>query len=294
MNVFPQNPVWFSLKLISALRNSENCTYKPSIRQAIAICKLILARFLNRGECEVDDFIDIAVVTSPLENQDIAKKIARELLSISESLKGINPQKLASSDIFGEFKAKDLLNSSETDFSELDEIFDDFDFLQKHFDEIENLDVDALMESTFSSFFDRFGDKLQEEPYKTALDVIDKNAIANFDKMKDLKSLLEYAKNLLRKKINNLEPEDIGSAKKLGILEEIIKKSKTSREKILSQFAKTDSPDKVKPLKEAFQGNFLDALNIADFAIKGNILDEKSKSVVKDLFQKILVNLVAI
>ena len=116
MNIFPQNPVWFSLKLISALRNSEKCAYKPSIRQAIAVCKLILARFLNRGECEVDDFIDIAVVTSPLENRDIARQIASELLSFSESLKGINPQKIVSSDIFGEFKAKDLLNNIETDF----------------------------------------------------------------------------------------------------------------------------------------------------------------------------------
>ncbi len=288
MNIFPQNPVWFSLRLITALRNSEKCTYKPSIRQAIAICKLILARFLNRGECEVDDFIDIAAVTSPLENRDIARQLARELLSFSESSKGTNPQNIASSDIFGEFKAKNLLNNIETDFSELDEIFDDFDFLRKHFDEIENLDVDSLMESTFSSFFDRFGDKLEEEPYKTALDVIDKNAIVNFDKMKDLKSLVEYAKNLLKKKINNLEPEDIGSAEKLGILEEIIKKTKTTREKILSQFVKTTSPDKAKPLKEAFQGNFLDALNIADFAIKGNILDDKSKKVVKGMFQESL------
>ena len=76
MNIFPQNPIWFSLRLISTLRKHEKCTYKPSIRQAIAICKLILARFLNRGVCEVEDFIDIAVVTSPIENQDLAKQIA--------------------------------------------------------------------------------------------------------------------------------------------------------------------------------------------------------------------------
>jgi len=286
MIIFPHNPVWFSLKLISALRRHEKCVYKPSIRQAIAICKLILARFLNRGECEVDDFIDIAVVTSPLENQDLAKQLARELLSFSESLKGTNPQKITSSDIFGDFKAKDLLDNVEIDLSELDEIFDDFDFLQKHFDEIESLDIDSLMESTFTSFFDKFGDRLEDDPYKTALDVIDKNAIANFNKIKDLKALLEYAKNLLRKKINNLEPEDIGFARKLGILEEIIEKSKTTREKILSQFAKEKSPDKVKPLEKAFQGNFLDALNIADFALKTNILDDKNKNVVKNLFKK--------
>ena len=285
MIIFPQNPVWFSLKLISALRKHEKCTYKPSIRQAIAICKLILARFLNRGECEVEDFIDVAVVTSPLENQDLAKQIAREILSFSGSTKEANPQNIISSDIFGDIKAKDLMNNLDIDLSELDEIYDDFDFLQKHFKEIESLDVESLMESTFNSFFDKFGDKLEEDPYKTALDVIDNNAIANFDKFKDLKALVEYAKNLLRKKINNFEPKDIGYAEKLGILEEVIKKSKSTREKILSQFAIDKTSGRAKALEEAFKGNFLDALSVADFAIKGKILDDKGERVVRNLFK---------
>jgi len=303
MIIFPQNPVWFSLKLISALRSHENCTYKPSIRQAIAICKLILARFLNRGVCEAEDFIDIAVVTSPLENQDLARLLARDLLSFSESSKNVISRNRSGSDIFDATKAKDLLNNAGIDFSGLDEIYDDLEFLHNHFNEIENLDLEAIMDSTFNNFFDKFRDKLEEDPYKTALDVIDKNAIANFDKMKDLKSLLEYAKDLLRKKINHLEPEDIGFARKLGILEEIIAKSKIPRERILSEFAKdhitggkkdskksehrenSKEDEFKKKLKKSFQKSFHEALNVADFAVKGKMLDSKGQAVISDLFK---------
>ena len=98
--------------------------YKPSIRQAIAICKLILARFMNRGICEIKDFIEIAVVTSPLENQALARKIATELLSYRDPAKNRVSSDTIRSDMFGSETAQDLLNDLGLDMSELDEIFD--------------------------------------------------------------------------------------------------------------------------------------------------------------------------
>jgi len=126
MIIFPQSPVWFSLKFITALRNHEKCMYKPSVRQAIAICKLILARFMNKGECEVSDFIEIAVVTSPLENQTLARKIATELLSYNDPSKNRISSDVIKSDMFGSETAQDLLDDIGLDLSELDEVFDDF------------------------------------------------------------------------------------------------------------------------------------------------------------------------
>ena len=58
MIFFCTNPVWFSLKFINALRNHEKCLIKPSVRQASAMCKLIFARFLNRGMCDIEDFLE--------------------------------------------------------------------------------------------------------------------------------------------------------------------------------------------------------------------------------------------
>ncbi|MFX1463747.1 MAG: hypothetical protein ACFFBF_12000 [Promethearchaeota archaeon] len=302
--IFPEDPIWFSLKLITALRKHEKCVYKPSIRQAIAICKLILARFLNRGMCEAEDFIEIAVVSSPLENQDLARKIAKELLTYSESSELKTSRDLNESDILSSMKAKDMVDELGIDLDELDEIYDDLEFLRNNFNEIENLDLDSLIESTFDNFFDKFRNELQEDPYKTALDVIERNAIANYDKFKDLESFLDYAKDLLRKKFDHLEPEDIPFAEKLGILEDIIKNSNLARERILSQLIKeqtagkntnsklkhqnknTGNLDLALAFKDTFQNNFYDALNMAEFALKTKALSVNNQNALKSLIKQ--------
>ncbi len=304
--IFPEDPIWFSLKLITVLRKHEKCLYKPSIRQAIAICKLILARFLNRGVCETEDFIEIAGITSALENQSLARQIAKDLLSYSESPEGKISTEMRNSNILGSMKPKDLIEDLEIDLDDLDEIYDDLELLKNDFNEIEDLDLDSIMESTFDNFFDKFRNELEEDPFKTALDVIDRNAITDFDKFNDLDSLLDYAKDLLRKKIDHLEPEDIGFAEKLDILEEIIKNSNNAREKFLSQYAQNQRMSNNKALKlnqnnkginkfdfkntlnEFCQNNFYDALNLAEFAIKGNILDIKSQNIMKNAFKQSL------
>ncbi|MFX1279027.1 MAG: vWA domain-containing protein [Promethearchaeota archaeon] len=287
MIIFPQSPIWFSLKFIKAMRNHEKCIYKPSIRQAIAICKLILSRFLNRGICDTEDFIEIAVITSPLENQELARRIAKELLTYSDQSDLINQGKVAEANIFDDSKAKDLLDELSTQFDDLDEIYDDFEFLKKYLDEVGDLNFDLISESSLNDFFERFRNELEEDPYKTALDIIEKNSITNFDRFTDLKSLLEHAKNLLRKKINNLEPEDIKFAQKLGMLEEIISKSSVMREKLTAQLAKKKQIDK-KILEETFQTNLFETLDVVDFALKGKVLSGNGYKIMKNHIKQTL------
>ncbi|MHA1234220.1 MAG: VWA domain-containing protein, partial [Promethearchaeota archaeon] len=261
--------------------------YKPSIRQAIAICKLIIARFMNKGVCEINDFIEIAVVTSPLENQDLARKIATELLTFNEPMKNRMSSDMAKSDMFGSETAQDLLDDLGIDLSELDEMFDDFELLNNFFKELEDLDLDQLMDESLNDFFDQFSEELEEDPYKTALDVIENNAIANFNQFKDLKALLDYAKELLKKKINNLEAEDMDAAKKLDLLDNIISKSDSLKEKIMSQLAKDQNLDKFKEsLKKALSDNPFEGLNIAEFALKSNILTQKGQDILKSLLKQ--------
>jgi uncharacterized protein YegL len=259
--------------------------YKPSIRQAIAICKLILSRFMNRGICDAEDFIEIAAITSPLENQDLARQIAKELLTYSDS-SNLNTQRdFKTSGIFDTSRGQDLIDDVGRHFDELDEIYDDLEFLNKYLDEIEDLDFDLIAETSFSDFFDKFRDRLEQDPYKTALDVIDKNTIANFEKFTDLKSLLEYAKEIIRKKINNLEPEDINFAKKLGILNEIISKSSRKREKISSQLAKNGKIGKDE-WKKSLKSGLIDTLDVIDFVLKGKALDDKGHKIVRDYLKR--------
>ena len=285
MIIFPQSPVWFSLKFINALRNHEKCMYKPSIRQAIAICKLILARFFNKGGCEINDFIEIAVVTSPLENQKLARKIATELLSFSNSVKKHISSDVVKSDIFDSETAQDLLD--DLDLSELDEVFDDFELLDNYFNEIEDLDLDQLMDESLNNFFDKFSEELGEDPYKTALDVIDKNAIANFNKFKDLEAMLDYARELLKNKMNHLEPEDIDAAEKLDLLDDIVSKSDSLKEKIMSQLAKDQNLEKFKEnLSKILSSNSFEGLNIAKFALKSKKLNQQGQDIVKSLLKQ--------
>jgi len=287
MIIFPQSPVWFSLKFINALRNHEKCMYKPSIRQAIAICKLILARFFNKGGCEINDFIEIAVVTSPLENQELARKIATELLSFNNSVKQQISSDVVKSDLFGNETAQDLLDDLGLDLSELDEVFDDFELLDNYFNEIEGLDLDQLMDESLNNFFDKFSEELGEDPYKTALDVIDKNAIANFNKFKDLEAMLDYARELLKNKINHLEPEDIDAAKKLDMLDDIISKSDSLKEKLISQLAKDQNLEKFKEnLSKMLNDNSFEGLNIAKFALQSKKLNQQGQDIVKSLLKQ--------
>ncbi len=287
MIIFPQSPVWFSLKFISAMRNHEKCMYKPSIRQAIAICKLILARFMNRGECEIKDFIEIAVVTSPLENQALARKIATELLSYSDPTKNRISSDTIKSDMFGKGTAQDLLDDIGLDMSELDEVFDDFELLDNFFNELEDLDLDQLMDESLNDFFDRFSEQLEEDPYKTALDFIDNNAVANFNKFKDLQAFLDHARELLKKKIDHLEPEDIDAAEKLDMLDEVLSKSHSLKERIMSQLAKDKNLDAFKQsLSKALSDNSFEGLNIAEFALKSKRLSQQGQNIVNDLLKQ--------
>lgn len=291
MIIFPQSPVWFSLKFINALRNHEKSMYKPSIRQAIAICKLIIARFMNKGVCEINDFIEIAVVTSPLENQALARKIATELLTYNEPMKNHMSSDMVKSDMFASETAQDLFDDLGLDLSELDEMFDDFELLNNFFKELEDLDLDQLMDESLNDFFDQFSKELEEDPYKTALDVIDNNAIANFNQFKDLKALLDYAKELLKNKINHLEPEDIDAAEKLDLLDDIISKSDSLKEKIMSQLAKDKNLDIFKEsLKNALRDNSFEGLSIAEFALRSNILTQQGQNILKSLLKQNLSN----
>jgi hypothetical protein len=52
-----------------------------STRQAIAIAKLVFARYMKNGELTDNDFMEAAVVTSHPSVQKIAEEVAKETLT---------------------------------------------------------------------------------------------------------------------------------------------------------------------------------------------------------------------
>ena len=77
---------YFVPEFVSRMRRRGEVREKPSPRQAIAMCDLLLPVYLRKGELSFQDLVEIAVYTSKVENQGLAEKMALEiLLDVDES-----------------------------------------------------------------------------------------------------------------------------------------------------------------------------------------------------------------
>ena len=74
-------PIPFTVEFISRMRkNQKKLQYIPSSRQAVAIPKLITAIYYRKSILIPEDFIKAAVLTTPIEDQTLARKIAFDIL----------------------------------------------------------------------------------------------------------------------------------------------------------------------------------------------------------------------
>jgi len=62
------------------MRRSHECEVKPSPRQGINMGKLLLPPYLRQGHLTFNDLINAAIITSHVESQQLAEKIAAEIL----------------------------------------------------------------------------------------------------------------------------------------------------------------------------------------------------------------------
>jgi hypothetical protein len=107
---------YFVPEFIGRMRGSREVQEKPSPRQGIAICDLLLPVYLRKGRLSVQDLVEIAVYTSKVENQGIAEKIALEvLLNVEESEE--RPPELDEEALLGLLsqKSDDLVSYESTD-----------------------------------------------------------------------------------------------------------------------------------------------------------------------------------
>jgi len=71
---------YFVPEFITRMRLSRECEMKPSPRQGINMGKLMLPPYLRQGYLSFNDLLNAAVVTSNVECQRVAEKIAVEIL----------------------------------------------------------------------------------------------------------------------------------------------------------------------------------------------------------------------
>ena len=77
---------YFIPEFITRMRSRREVEEKPSPRQGIAMCDLLVPVYLRKGELSIQNLVDVAVSTSKVENQDLAQRIALEvLLEVEES-----------------------------------------------------------------------------------------------------------------------------------------------------------------------------------------------------------------
>ena len=71
---------WFIPEFITRMRRHRECEDKPSPRQGINMGKLLLPPYMRKGHLTFNDLVNVAVITSSVENQEIAEKMAAEIL----------------------------------------------------------------------------------------------------------------------------------------------------------------------------------------------------------------------
>lgn len=71
---------WFIPEFIHRMRLQRDCEIKPSPRQGINMGKVLLPAYLRQGYLTFNDLINAAVITSHLECQELAEKVAAEIL----------------------------------------------------------------------------------------------------------------------------------------------------------------------------------------------------------------------
>jgi len=70
----------FIPEFIRKMRDHPEVLEKPSTRQPMRMFRLLLPIYLKKGHLRYEDFVETAVVTSKPENQDLARRVAWEII----------------------------------------------------------------------------------------------------------------------------------------------------------------------------------------------------------------------
>ncbi len=223
MSVFPENPCEFAVDFIRKMRTNPDIVQIPSSRQVLSIPKLILSRYYRKGSVNPNDYIEISVVTSFPDNQELAKDIAFQILFPNYK-----------KDMLDSFFQDDLVTDKK-DF--LDEnLKSELDKIQELIDEIEiSNTVNQESIENLEKFLEELNEKREEEPYKSALEFFGDNSDLFKEEISSLEQLIEEAKKRFEQKINSLEPADIRAGSELGLNDLIQDKSLREWEKISSK-----------------------------------------------------------
>ncbi|TXT66885.1 MAG: putative VWA domain containing CoxE-like protein [Promethearchaeota archaeon] len=216
------NPISFAIEFIYQMRRNKGRLQNiPSTRQAIAIPKLLTAMYHRKCNLIPEDFITAAVITTPIEDQAIAREIAFNIIFGDPKSVKKAKKRPAIPQASADEKTKFMDELLEVFENELD---------------LGNLDTDELIEEAMeelSGLMDFVNDiydraEREEEPYKSLLDIIEQRYNYRHileQGLKDLNELEKECHQIILREINDLSPLDISSAVKLNWGTDIIDQS---------------------------------------------------------------------
>ncbi|TFF93656.1 MAG: VWA domain-containing protein, partial [Promethearchaeota archaeon] len=225
MSVFPENPCEFAIDFIRKMRGSPDIVQMPSSRQVLSIPKLILSRYYRKGSISPNDYIEISVVTSFPDNQELAKDIAFQILFP-------NYRK----DMLDSFFRDDVKPDKEKQKFLDENLKTELDKIQEIIDEIEvSKNVKQETIESLEKFLEELSEMKEEEPYKSSLEFFGDNSEFFKEEIFSLEQMIEEAKKRFEQRINSLEPSDIKAGSKLGLNDLVQEKSLREWEKISSK-----------------------------------------------------------
>jgi hypothetical protein len=269
VGVFPENPCEFAIDFIRKIRRHPDIVQVPSSRQVLSIPKLILSRYYRNGTITPNDYIEISMVTSFPDNQEIAKDIAFEILF--PNYKKDVMQSFFEEDSKEEADENQLKKEFESELSELQELFEEIELSNS---------IDSEEIQKLEDFIENLNERRDEEPFKSALQFFDDDSELYKEEISSLEKLIEEAKKRLTQRINSLDPEDIRAAVKLGLEDLIQKNSIREWEKLTSQaLAGQDITTELNDLLQS--GKLDDLLQTMSFMNKSSSEDSVKNQIEK-------------
>lgn len=212
------DPLLFSLEFVSRMRKRKGLSHVPSLRTAIAIPRFLTARAFRKRGLIPQDYLDAAVLNTPYEDQSAAFEVARDVLfPVDNKPADVNAAAVAvASPKAAKPAPQDAAKS----------ILDDLAGLNIDFDALGDLTAldDLLEKAEDKQLFDSFD--LQERLLKgeTPGEQAGGRLVDRYGGAKELgahgirtpEDALEFVKEMLRGRVNALEPDEISDACSAG------------------------------------------------------------------------------
>ena len=225
MLIYPYDPCEFSVEFVERMRKHPDIIQKPSPRQVQTIPQLLLARYLRKGQkLSLKDYIEISIATSFPNNQDLAKKIAFQILFPHHTIRNIDS-------LFEENQ-----NNPRDYYDELITFKEEYELqrIQQLCNEIgicENINYNKICE--IEEFTEQIIERRFEEPFKSSLVLLNDITELYQEEIASKEELIDLTKRKLIQKINRLEPIELIAADKLKF-NDIIENSSRKRWEIIT------------------------------------------------------------